>query len=180
MANIIITGANQGIGYYFTEQALKDGNKVAVLDVETDKLEALAQAFPKQLLYYNTDVCDEIQINSAVKEIIAHERRARKALQLYTKDRLENEVWRAYGLLSYARFLSDTETLTLLSKVRLGIDMGLISEVEPKCFSEILIASRTNYLQNQAGNENMSKNEIDRKRADLVRQILNDPHPGQE
>ena len=45
MANIIITGANQGIGYYFTEQALKDGNKVAVLDVETDKLEALAQAF---------------------------------------------------------------------------------------------------------------------------------------
>ena len=71
MANIIITAANQGIGYYFTEQALKDGNKVAVLDVETDKLEALAQAFPKQLLYYNTDVCDEIQINSAVKEIIA-------------------------------------------------------------------------------------------------------------
>ncbi|MFR7427117.1 MAG: SDR family NAD(P)-dependent oxidoreductase [Ruminococcus sp.] len=68
MANIIITGANQGIGYYFTEQALKDGNKVAVLDVETDKLEALAQAFPKQLLYYNTDVCDEIQINTAVKE----------------------------------------------------------------------------------------------------------------
>lgn len=41
MANIIITGANQGIGYYFTEQALKDGNKVAVLDVETDKLEVL-------------------------------------------------------------------------------------------------------------------------------------------
>lgn len=33
--------------------------------------EAVAQAFPKQLLYYNTDVCDEIQINSAVKEIIA-------------------------------------------------------------------------------------------------------------
>lgn len=52
MANIIITGANQGIGYYFTEQALKDGNKVAVLDVETDKLEALAQAFPKQLLCF--------------------------------------------------------------------------------------------------------------------------------
>ena len=111
-------------------------------------------------------------LTSAVKEIIAHERRARKALQLYTKDRLEDEVWRAYGLLSYARFLSDTETLTLLSKVRLGIDMGLISEVEPKCFSEILIASRTNYLQNQAGNENMSKNEIDKRRAGVVREIL--------
>ena len=71
MANIIITGANQGIGYYFTEQALKDGNKVAVLDIETNNLKNLARAFPKQLLYYNADVCDDTQINSAVKEIIA-------------------------------------------------------------------------------------------------------------
>ena len=69
MANIIITGANQGIGYYFTEQALKDGNKVAVLDVETDKLEALAQAFPKQLLYYNIDWCGIKKVDSLFSRI---------------------------------------------------------------------------------------------------------------
>lgn len=40
MSNIVITGANQGIGYYFVEQALKNGNKVAVLDIETDNLES--------------------------------------------------------------------------------------------------------------------------------------------
>lgn len=72
MANIIITGANQGIGYYFTEQALKDGNRVAVLDIETDNLKDLAQAFPKQLLYYNADVCDEMQINTAVKKVVTN------------------------------------------------------------------------------------------------------------
>lgn len=71
MANIIITGANQGIGYYFTEQALKDGNKVAVLDIETDNLNSLIQAFPQRLLCYKADVCDITQINTAVKEIIA-------------------------------------------------------------------------------------------------------------
>jgi len=71
MANIIITGANQGIGYYFTEQALKDGNKVAVLDIETDNLKGLVQAFPKQLLCYKADVCDDTQINDAVKEVAA-------------------------------------------------------------------------------------------------------------
>ena len=38
MSNIVITGANQGIGYYFVEQALKNGNKVAVLDIKTDKM----------------------------------------------------------------------------------------------------------------------------------------------
>ena len=68
MANIIITGANQGIGYYFAEQALKDGSRVAVLDIETDNLKGLAKAFPKQLLCCKADVCDDIQINTAVKE----------------------------------------------------------------------------------------------------------------
>ncbi len=111
-------------------------------------------------------------LTSAVQEIIAHERRARKALQLYTKDRLEDEVWRALGTLKYARFLSDAEVLGLLSKLKLGIDMKLVEEVQPQCFAEILLASRTNYLQNLAGNENMSKNEIDKKRAAMVRSIL--------
>lgn len=71
MANIIITGANQGIGYYLAEQLLKDGNKVAVLDIETDNLKGLVQAFPKQLLCYKADVRDDTQINDAVKEVIA-------------------------------------------------------------------------------------------------------------
>lgn len=48
MLNIVITGANQGIGYYFTEQALKNGNKVAVLDLETDNLEILEQSYPNR------------------------------------------------------------------------------------------------------------------------------------
>ena len=39
MSNIIITGANQGIGYYFAEQLLKEGNSVAIFDLETDNIE---------------------------------------------------------------------------------------------------------------------------------------------
>ena len=34
--NIIVTGANQGIGYYMVEKLLAEGNKVSVLDIETD------------------------------------------------------------------------------------------------------------------------------------------------
>ena len=36
--NIIITGANQGIGYYMVEKLLAEGNKVSVLDIETNNL----------------------------------------------------------------------------------------------------------------------------------------------
>lgn len=39
MANIIITGANEGIGYYMVEKLLLDGNKVSVLDIETANLD---------------------------------------------------------------------------------------------------------------------------------------------
>ena len=39
MANIVITGANQGIGYFLAEQLLNDGNRVAVFDLETENLE---------------------------------------------------------------------------------------------------------------------------------------------
>ena len=109
-----------------------------------------------------------------------NERQARKALALYMKERLEDEVWRAYGTLRYARLLSEKEVLELLSKVRLGIDLKLINEVEAGCFSEILISSRTSYLQNLAENENLSKNEIDRLRAEHVRKALLSYARGQE
>lgn len=69
MLNIIITGANQGIGYYFTEQALKNGNKVAVLDLETDNLEILERSYPNRLLYYKTDVYCLEKLSSLLSEM---------------------------------------------------------------------------------------------------------------
>lgn len=70
MANIVITGANQGIGYYFTEKALMDGNKVAVLDLEVDNLKNLAKIFPDSLSYHTVDVCNEAQMQAAIADII--------------------------------------------------------------------------------------------------------------
>lgn len=119
-------------------------------------------------------------LKSAVTEIVAHERRARKALALYRKEQLEDEVWRAYGILAYARMLSEKETLELLSKVRLGIDLKLIHEVTADCYADILLASRTSFLQNLAENENLSKYEIDRLRARKTRKALKDHQAGLE
>ena len=119
---------------------------------------------------------------SAVTEITAHERRARKALSLYMKERLEDDICRAYGVLRYARLLTEKEVLTLFSKVRLGVDMHIISpkDVPPDCLSEVLIGSRTSYLLNRAGTDNMSKSELDKLRAETVREALTPkPHPSE-
>lgn len=70
MANIIITGANQGIGYFFVEQLLKEGHRIAVLDLETENLAQLSEVYIDRLLYFNIDVRNPEDIKSAVLEAI--------------------------------------------------------------------------------------------------------------
>ena len=113
-------------------------------------------------------------------QIIDNERRARKALSMTSKERLEDSVWRSYGVLKYARSIGEGEVLELISKVRLGLDLGFLHEATAERFSELLIASRPSYLKNLAGNDNLSQTEIDRKRAAVVREILAGGAPGQE
>ena len=117
-----------------------------------------------------------INLKSAVSEIAAHERRARKALMLHMRDKLEDDVWRAYGVLRFARSLDEVECLSLLSKVRLGIDLKLIDEVTADCFPEIVIGCRTSYLQECAKNDNISQNETNKLRAQTVRRLLRAHH----
>ena len=62
MAAILITGANQGIGYHLTVALLRQGHQVAVLDWETHHLAAL----PTQLAYYPVDVRQGEALQAAV------------------------------------------------------------------------------------------------------------------
>lgn len=71
MSNIVITGANQGIGYFLAEQLLKDGNRVAVLDLETENLEKLKREYGNNLLYYVVDVRDHNCLQNAVQAVAA-------------------------------------------------------------------------------------------------------------
>lgn len=111
-------------------------------------------------------------LNSTVVEIISHEREARKALVNYSVDKLSNRVWRSFGILKYARFMSENEMLDLISKIRLGIDLGIIDEVKAEVFNTLLIVSQKNYIQNLNQNENMTTQEIEKQRAQIIRDIL--------
>jgi NAD(P)-dependent dehydrogenase (short-subunit alcohol dehydrogenase family) len=66
MASIIITGGNAGIGYYMTKQFLEDGHCVAVLDVNTDKLEALERDFSEALVVCTGDASEEADVARCV------------------------------------------------------------------------------------------------------------------
>lgn len=71
MANIVITGANQGIVYFLAEQLLNDGNRVAVFDLETENLEKLKSVHGNNLLYYVVDVRNQDCLCNAVKAVVS-------------------------------------------------------------------------------------------------------------
>ncbi|SDF84511.1 protein arginine kinase [Sporolituus thermophilus] len=111
---------------------------------------------------------------SVARQVVDHERSARQALLAESRDVLADRVWRAYGVLRYARSLSGQEALSMLSEVRLGIDLKIIDEVPPVIFNELLVTTRPNFLQKLAGRAELGPAERDRLRAQIIRQRLED------
>lgn len=83
--------------------------------------------------------------------IIEYERKARAALLKNNRDDLHDEVSRAMGILSTARKISSEETMHHLSKIRLGISMGLIDQLDVKVINQLFLQSQSAHLQKLQG-----------------------------
>lgn len=70
MANVIITGGNQGIGYYMAEKFLSDGHSVAVFDLETDNLSELKEKYRERLLPCVCDMRDADSVSISMTRIM--------------------------------------------------------------------------------------------------------------
>lgn len=70
MQNILIIGANQGIGYHMVSQLLEDGNNVAVLDVQSDDIGKLEKMYPDRLFVTYADATDENSLKAAIEAAI--------------------------------------------------------------------------------------------------------------
>lgn len=72
MANVLIIGANQGIGYYLAERLLESGNTVTVLDIEINAIEILKEKYQKQVLSIVADARDLHSIENGVYQAIGN------------------------------------------------------------------------------------------------------------
>jgi protein arginine kinase len=107
------------------------------------------------------------------------ERRAREALFRKARSLLEDKVWRAHGLLLYARSVSTKEALSLISAVRLGVGMGMITETPIKTLNELLVYIQPAHLQMLEG-RSMEPQERDEARANFIRKTLSEARHVQE
>jgi protein arginine kinase len=115
------------------------------------------------------EIMDELE--SVTRGIIEREQNARKRLFSEAKDQIEDKIWRAYGILKYARSLTSEEVLNMLSALRLGIGMGVLERVSLSKVNEVLALTQPAHLQKYYG-KRMDPNERDRIRAELVRSKL--------
>ena len=84
---------------------------------------------------------------------------------------LEDKIFRSYGLLSHSFVMSSQETVELLSMVRLGVDLGIITNVDRKAINDLFIMIQPAHLQKIEGKK-LSAAERDKKRASLIRQKI--------
>ena len=108
-----------------------------------------------------------------VRQVIGYEEQAREVLVRDAPGVLEDKVWRAYGLLRYARSLVFDEAMNLLSGVRLGVGLGLIPDLSLYTLNKLLVFTQPAHLSAMAGTL-LADDEVAVRRADYVRRTLDE------
>lgn len=117
---------------------------------------------------------DEIvrNVEHVIPTIVRYEHNARQTLLAKDRKRLEDRVWRAYGMLKYAQMLPSDEAMMLLSLVRVGVHVGLLKDLTLRTVNELFIFIQPAHLQKLTGRA-LEPMERDIRRAELVRTKLN-------
>lgn len=110
-------------------------------------------------------------LDRMVRQVIQYELHARQVLLRDAAAVTEDKIWRAYGLLRYARSLSFEELMNLLSGVRLGASLKLLPGLRVYALNRIMIFTQPAHLEEAAGRD-LSPGEGDAHRAAYVRRIL--------
>jgi protein arginine kinase len=86
-----------------------------------------------------------------VPNILGYERRVRDLLCRDNRANLDDQISRAMGILTSARTISSTETMRLLSLVRLGINLGMVTDVNIAVANELFLHTQPSHLQKICG-----------------------------
>ena len=116
------------------------------------------------------DIIEDLQ--KVTQHVINHENQARDKLLQTGKDYIHDKIYRAYGILKYARKITSQEAMDLLSDIRLGFLTGILEESLPdKQIYQIMMEVQAGHLERVAGTE-LSDQEKDAARADYLRRNI--------
>ncbi|NMB07721.1 MAG: protein arginine kinase [Tissierellia bacterium] len=111
------------------------------------------------------------KLKSVIYQIIERERDIRNSLLSKKRIEIEDMIMRSLGILKYSRKISSKEAMKHLSNVRLGMEMGIIKDMDFKSISKLMIDVQPAGIQKNK-EQNMSKAERDIERAILIRKSI--------
>ncbi|MCK4541036.1 MAG: hypothetical protein KAU17_02260 [Spirochaetales bacterium] len=113
------------------------------------------------------------KLENVALQLVHYERKARK--EMYQRKQIETEdrVFRAYGLLHYAKMVNQNEAVTLLSSLRLGISLGLL-DLPMEIATALLFFCQKAHVTKETGfMDRLKENSvIDETRAKIIRDHL--------
>ncbi|MDZ7671460.1 MAG: protein arginine kinase [Halanaerobiales bacterium] len=116
------------------------------------------------------DIIDNLE--SVTRQVITQEKNARNRLLKEQETFIKDKIMRSFGKLKFAYSISTSEAMELLSYVKLGVELGLLKEIDSLLLKKLLIIIRPAHLQSLLG-ENINSSKRDIKRAELIQAELN-------
>lgn len=108
---------------------------------------------------------------AVTQKIVDQEMKARSIILEKQRGEFEDSIYRSLGILKYARVMTSSECLNLLSRVRMGIEMGILKDVDMDTVNKLIVDSQPATLQLKEGKE-LGTDERDFLRARVVRESL--------
>ncbi|MEO1991835.1 MAG: protein arginine kinase [Pirellulales bacterium] len=108
------------------------------------------------------------QVSDVVPVLIDYERRAREFLIRETQENVHDQVSRAFGILRTAQTISAEEAMQLLSRVRMGVLLGLIGDISLPDINVLLVQTQPAHLQKLRGTQ-LDTNDRNIERARYLR-----------
>ena len=116
------------------------------------------------------EIIENIKVVS--NKLIEQERKARKFL---AKDEIqfEDDIYRSYGTLSNCRKISLNEAKELISNIKIGVDLGILKELNDSQIQKLRLYIEPGSLQKFLGQK---CEPVDReiKRAEVIKQIISE------
>ena len=111
------------------------------------------------------------KLRNIVLQIISKEREARENILSGNKIGIEDKVFRSLGILQNSRIISSKESMNLLSDVKMGVDLGIINDLDISNINSLMINTQPANVEKYAGYD-LTLKERDIIRAELIREKL--------
>ena len=109
-------------------------------------------------------------LTSVGESLVRYEEKSRDIILEKYKYEVEDAIWRSYGILTNCRTITTKESFELLSKLRLGVSLGLIKNISFQHINELYFLIQHAHVIHQLKSDNIIERHA--LRASIIRSHL--------